>query len=425
MLNKLQALIKKYNMISPGDTVICAVSGGADSMALLTALTLLKDKLKCSVAAAHFNHCLRGEVSDADEAFVREYCSGLQIPFYVGRANVVPGEKGLEAAARDARYGFFRTLSGKIATAHTAGDNAETVLMHMVRGTGLKGLGAISPVNGNLIRPMLTVTRAEVIAFLQEYHIPFVNDSTNDTDMFFRNRLRHHIMPVLCEENPKFSENLSAMAMRLREDEQLLQEIAARQRTCNVTVLRKMHPAIRSRVLAAFLEECGVKEPNGEHIKLAESLVFSEKPSASAMLPNGVAVRRNYNQLEKFMVAEQPRQQVLSCPGQVTFGTVTVIADFVDENQADGDGLIVKPKGKMIVRSRQSGDVIRLSGGTKSLKKLFIDRKIPEAERMQIPVIADDEGILCIYGIGKNLVETEYNGPCVNIKFIKNTTPFL
>lgn len=425
MLNKLQAFIKKYDMIAPGETVICGVSGGADSMALLTALTLLKDKLQCNVAAAHFNHCLRGEASDADEAFVREYCSGLQIPFFVGRANVVPGEKGLEAAARDARYGFFRTLSGKIATAHTANDNAETVLMHMVRGTGLKGLGAIAPVSGNLIRPMLNITRAEVMAFLQEYHIPCVNDSTNDTDMFFRNRLRHHIMPVLSDENPKFSENLSAMAMRLREDEQLLQEVAAQQMTRDVMQLRKMHPAIRSRVLTAFLEECGVKEPNGEHIKLTESLVFSEKPSASAMFPNGVAVRRNYNQLERFIIAEQPRQQVLSCPGKVNFGTVTVIADFVDENQADGDGLIVKPKGKMIVRSRQSGDVIRLSGGTKSLKKLFIDRKIPEAERMQIPVITDDEGILCIYGIGKNLVETEYNGPCVNIKFIKNTTPFL
>lgn len=419
MLNKLQALIKKYKMISPGDTVICAVSGGADSMALLTALKLLEEKLQCNVAAAHFNHCLRGTESDADEAFVRDYCEGLQIPFYAGRADVIPGKKGLEAAARDARYRFLNHLPGKVATAHTAGDNAETVLMHMVRGTGLKGLGAISPLSGKLIRPMLTVTRAEVEAFLEEYHIPYVNDSSNATDVFFRNRLRHHVMPTLCEENPKFAENLSVMAMRLRQDEQLLQELAAQQMTCDITVLQKMHPAIRSRVLAAFLEECGVKEPNGEHIGLVESLVFSHRPSASASFPNGVTVRRNYTVLEKCNVSNEPVEQELSCPGEVTFGDFTVIADFANEDSWEKECLYVYPKGNMTVRSRQSGDAIRLSGGTKSLKKLFIDRKIPAGERMAIPVIADDEGILAVYGIGKNLERTENNGPCVQIQFVK------
>lgn len=419
MLNKLQALIKKYKMISSGDTVICAVSGGADSMALLTALKLLEEKLQCNVAAAHFNHCLRGAESDGDESFVRDYCEGLQIPFFAGRADVIPGKKGLEAAARDARYRFLNDLPGKVATAHTAGDNAETVLMHMVRGTGLKGLGAISPVSGKLIRPMLTVTRAEVEAFLEEYHIPYVNDSSNATDIFFRNRLRHHVMPALCKENPKFAENLSAMAMRLRQDEQLLQELAAQQMTCDITVLQKMHPAIRSRVLAAFLEECGVKEPNGEHIGLVESLVFSHRPSASASFPNGVIVQRNYTILEKCNFSQEPMEQELSCPGEVIFGDFTVIADFAKEDAGEKECLYVYPKGNMTVRSRQCGDTIRLTGGTKSLKKLFIDRKIPAVKRMAIPVITDDEGILAVCGIGKNLERTENNGPCVQIQFVK------
>ena len=168
MLNKLLAFIRRYDMIEPGDSVVCAVSGGADSVALLFAMYLLKEKLGILLSAAHFNHHLRGAESDRDEAFVREFCHRYDIPLHVGGGEVVPGKKGLEAAARDARYGYFQTLSGKIATAHTADDNAETVLLHLVRGTGLKGLGGIAPVNGNLIRPMLTVTRQQVESFVQE-----------------------------------------------------------------------------------------------------------------------------------------------------------------------------------------------------------------------------------------------------------------
>ena len=171
-------------MVDAGDHVICAVSGGADSVALLFAMYLLKEKLEIRLSAAHFNHRLRGEESDRDEAFVREFCGHYDIPLFVGSGEVKPGKKGLEAAARDARYAFLRQLPGKIATAHTADDNAETVLMRLIRGTGLKGLGAISPVRGNLIRPMLTVTRQDVLAFLEKERISYMTDSSNETDAF-------------------------------------------------------------------------------------------------------------------------------------------------------------------------------------------------------------------------------------------------
>ena len=182
MFESLLTMMRRYEMTQPGDRVVCAVSGGADSVALLFALYLLKEKLGITLEAAHFNHQLRGEESDRDEAFVRELCDRYDIPLHIGSAEVKAGKKGLEAAARDARYGFLCSLSGKSATAHTADDNAETVLMHLVRGTGLKGLGGIMPVNGNLIRPMLTVTRQEVLAFLEEYHVAYVTDSSNQTD---------------------------------------------------------------------------------------------------------------------------------------------------------------------------------------------------------------------------------------------------
>ena len=159
MLNKLAAFLEENRMLQPGDELVCAVSGGADSVALLFAMYLLKDKLNIHLSAAHFNHHLRGAESDRDARFVEDLCGGLGIPLYMGEGTVVPGEKGLEAAARDARYAFLKGLPGKIATAHTADDNAETVLLHLVRGTGLKGLGGIPPVSGRRLRPMLPVTR--------------------------------------------------------------------------------------------------------------------------------------------------------------------------------------------------------------------------------------------------------------------------
>ena len=134
MRNKLLAFARQQEMVEAGDKVICAVSGGADSMALLWAMYLLKEKLGITLEAAHFNHNLRGEESLRDEAFVRDFCKSHEIPCHVGTAAVVSGEKGLEAAAREARYAFLRSLSGIIATAHTADDNAETMLMHLVRG---------------------------------------------------------------------------------------------------------------------------------------------------------------------------------------------------------------------------------------------------------------------------------------------------
>ena len=152
MFEPLLTMLRRYDMLQPGDRVVCALSGGADSVALLWGLYLLREKLQITLEAAHYNHNLRAEESDADEQFVKELCARYDIPLHVGRGAVTSGKKGLEAAARDARYDFLQSLPGKIATAHTADDNAETVLMHMIRGTGLKGLGGITPVRDRLIR---------------------------------------------------------------------------------------------------------------------------------------------------------------------------------------------------------------------------------------------------------------------------------
>ncbi len=396
MHNKILAFVRKMDMIRPGDHVICAVSGGADSVALLFALYLLKDKLKFQLSAAHFNHHLRGEESDRDETFVRELCSRYDIPLYSGEGQIVPGKKGLEAAARDARYGFLRSLPGKIATAHTGDDNAETVLLHLVRGTGLKGLGGITPVSGNVIRPMLTVTRQEVEEFLEEWSLPHIEDSSNETDAFLRNRLRHHVMPLLREENPRLAENLSAMALRLRLDEDCLTQAAGAE-PFDVETLRKMHPALRSRALERFLKESGVREPEASHIAQAEALVFSEKPSAFARFPGGITIARNYGTLEVRQEREELLPTILPVPGSMIWGDYRITA-----SEHGREGFPVWPQGAITVRARESGDSIRTSGGTKSLKKLFIERKIPAADRGRVPVICDEMGILGVWLVGTN-----------------------
>ena len=401
MLNKLREFNRVCHLICPGDTVVCAVSGGADSIALLWALYLLKEEWDLRLSAAHFNHRLRGEESDRDEAFVRDFCAGYGIPLQVGSAEVTPGKKGLEAAARDARYAFLRSLPGKIATAHTADDNAETVLMRMVRGTGLKGLGAIAPVSGSVIRPMLSITRQDVEAFLEEYCLSYITDSSNREDGFLRNRLRHHVMPLLAAENPRFAENISAMALRLRLDEQALESQARTEFPPQVEALRAMSPAVRARALEHFLKKSGVREPEAAHISLAESLVFSDSPSARASFPGGITLGRNYGILERREEAAPPDCQITCTPA--------------DEIRNTPDTFTVHPVGTLYIRSRQPGDTLRLPGGTKSVKKLFIDRKIPAPLRDSVPILCDDLGILGIPGIGVNLDRAARELPAVRV----------
>ena len=417
MLNKLAAFLRKHRMISPGDTVICALSGGADSVALLFALYLLKERLGIRLEAAHFNHHLRGAESDRDEAFAREFCSRYDIPIHVGGGEVRPGRKGLEAAAREARYGFLQSLSGKIATAHTADDNAETVLLHLIRGTGLKGLGGITPVSGKVIRPMLNITRLEVEEFLSEWCLDHVEDSSNGTDAFLRNRIRHRIMPLLKAENPRLPENMSAMALRLREDEAFLCRQTNYAILPPVETLRTMAAPLRSRMLERFLKESGVREPEQTHIAIAEDLIFSDKPSARASFPGGVTIARNYDRLEK-AEADSPLEEVeLQCPCAVYFGDCRVVCEAAETVVQTRDTITVVPQGRILLRSRRSGDTIRLQGGTKSLKKLFIDRKIPARMRDKIPVVCDDGGILGVYCFGVDQNRAADSLPAVTIRF--------
>lgn len=219
--------------IARGARVLCAVSGGVDSIYLLHRMTELAAQRGFTVGCAHFNHGLRGAESDRDEAFVRAQCAHLGVPFYAGRGDVASVRgMGTEGAARQLRYAFLTDCAAAhgydwIATAHTADDNAETLLLNLARGCGLRGLTGIPPQRGKLLRPMLDTTRAEAEAYLAEHGIAHVDDSTNASDAYARNRIRHHAVPALESVNAAFVQHAADTAALLREDERFLGGLAA------------------------------------------------------------------------------------------------------------------------------------------------------------------------------------------------------
>lgn len=414
--------IKEYNMISPGSSVLVCVSGGADSMCLLNMLWELRNDLNVSIFAAHYNHNIRGEESDGDEEFVREYCKALCVPLFVGSGDVTGTAKalgkGVEETARTMRYEFFYKTAeehsiGKIATAHNSDDNLETLLLRMCRGTGLLGMCGIPPVRDNIIRPLLALSRQQIEAYLEENHVPHREDSTNASDKYSRNKLRHHVMPVLRSVNPEVSSLAYNMTEQFRRDNGFLEELADRFIAENYkngridvsAVLSQPYPVV-SRAVRRI---CG-EGLSYEHIGAVYKLCRSESPSDKLSLP-GLTLHREYGSL-----VFGDNEPVTFPPTPLSLDGDTVIEEiglkFTCENDVFS-GTIYKSFtsflfkssavcGKIVARPRILGDTIVLSekAGTKSLKKLFIEKKIPAHLRGSIPVIADDAGPIAIPGIG-------------------------
>lgn len=227
--------LDRYNMLPPGTGVLCALSGGADSMYLLHQLISLREDRCLQVCAAHYNHGLRGAESERDAAFVAQQCGKLNVPLMTGRGDVSARARenraGIEETARNLRYAFLNEAAdalscSRIATAHTLNDQAETVLMNLCRGSGTRGLAGIPPVRGRIIRPLLQTGRDEIIGWLRENGVPWVEDSSNDGSDYTRNRFRHDVMPLLLRENPSSLAAIGRAAELLREDDACLCRMA-------------------------------------------------------------------------------------------------------------------------------------------------------------------------------------------------------
>lgn len=394
--------------VQTGDTVYCAVSGGADSVALLHCLSSIKETLGIEVRAAHFNHSLRGEESDADEAFVRTFCAELGVPLTAGRgdtrARANASDDSLEEAARRLRYAFFETLPGYVATAHTADDNLETLLINLVRGTSLAGLGGIPPRRERYLRPMLNISRDEVLTYLREQGLFHREDSSNQSDEYLRNRLRHHVLPQLKGENPALLHSVSSLTLRLRQDEDYLS--AAAQRALQAaqqgdgwicSLLANEPEPILHRAAIELLRD--IPDRTARHVQALCDLIRSENPSARLHLPEGRIARREYGLLFLSPDIHEPTPTVsLKIPGMTIAGRWQIECVLTPQ-RTDGLCIPYNAGAHYFVRTRQTGDRIRLPGGSKSLKALMIDRKIPAAQRGRIPVLCDEGGPIALLGV--------------------------
>lgn len=396
--------------VPDGAHLICAVSGGPDSMALLRAVRALPYALTC----AHFHHGLR-PAADDDEAFVRDYCARHGIAFRCGHAHVAeekrPGES-IEEAARRLRYAFLLSIDpgAFILTAHTADDNLETMLIHLIRGPSLRGLAGIPPARGRILRPMLTCTREDVMAYLRKTATPFRTDETNAADAYLRNRVRHHIVPLLKAENPSVAERAQRAAARLREEDALLDALARetleRARVpggLSCAALRAQPDALLRRAVLAFLREAQTPELSARQIEAVCALVRSPEPGGALDLCGGVRIRREY---ELLTLAPAPDasfpETPLAVPGVTHLPAIGLrlccrVGPWPGEC-APGEIAVCAPDAPVFVRPRRIGDRIALPGGSRTLKKWMIDRKIPAAQRGRIPVIADSRGVIAVPG---------------------------
>lgn len=288
MMDKIKEAITRYNMLQENDVVAVAVSGGADSIALLHALHSLKHELGITVVACHVNHNLRGEESMRDAQFVEDFCSINKIPvtFYSIEVKADKHES-VEERARKMRYECFdkicNKLNAKLATAHTASDNAETVFLNILRGTGTKGLCGIPPVRDNIIRPLLRCTREEIENYCKENNLSFVTDSSNLSDDYTRNKLRHRLIPLLLEFNPSLFDGISRMTSAVYDDNALLETISseAKQKAKNedgysCEILSRLERTILCRVVSSILSDNGI-EPSSLRINECVQIILDKK----------------------------------------------------------------------------------------------------------------------------------------------------
>ena len=415
--------------------ILCAVSGGADSMYLLCRLA----ELGYAVAAGHYNHGLRGDEADRDERFVRDFCQSRNIPFLSEKGDVRAWAEenglGIEEAARTCRYGFLERAADAlgaavIATAHTANDNAETLLLNLARGAGLKGLGGIPPVRGHIVRPMLDVTRNEVEAYLRGQGISYIEDSSNSSDIYSRNRVRHGAVPVLESVNPAFLRAAGQTAELLRADEVYLSELAEiflEENSDGNSLPASVLVALPWPVASRVVRRMAGRELSLCHVK---SILKAARDGGAADVP-GLRVARGGDRLVFGPEKGTPIPlRTLPVPGELEIpeAGMTVKCNFFPVYPQ----LVHKSFnifffqcdnicGSITVAGRMPADRFRPAGRgcTKTLKQLFQEQDIPPWQRDSVPVLRDDAGILGVCGIGaaerveakpgdKNILQIEF-----------------
>jgi tRNA(Ile)-lysidine synthase len=427
---KAEETISRFSMLNNGETILVGVSGGADSMALLHFLCSLRERTYISVYAAHINHGLRGEEAIRDENFVRKICAEWNVKLFVLNVDVAAealktGES-LEQAGRSIRYCFFENTAkeffAKIATAHTLSDSIETMLLNLARGTGLAGLCGIPAVRGHIIRPLIETTRREVEEYCEKNAILYMNDSTNFTRDYTRNKIRLDIVPVLYNINPAFEKAALRAMQSLSGDESLLLELAVKkleeayvgENIFDLRVLQGLSLPLLSRVLSLATKKAFLVTPEAIHIERLIAII--KIGEGSIQINAGITARVNKDKLVFLKAKKKAKEKGFCQPFeaktyknerftmQISILTKKDIINLKNINKQylkstiDCDRIV----GKAIIRSKVAGDKFSPLGRglTKSLKKLFNEASIPIEDRELLPLICDEEGILWVYGFG-------------------------
>ncbi len=423
----VEAMTARHGLLPDGGGVLVGLSGGADSVALLMALTELAPKHGWRVCAAHFNHGIRGEAADGDERFCRDLCDKLGVAFFCGREDIPAkaAELGVstETAGRIRRYDFLQRTAkenslDRIAVAHHMDDNAESVLMHVLRGSGLAGLTGIKPERGNIIRPLLGVRRSEIEAYLRALGVDYRTDETNLVPEGTRNLLRLELIPSIERGiNSAVVPALCSMAELLTADEEYLLsearlslEEARRGEGYDRAYLSKLPQPIRTRAIRLALCEAGAAvDIERVHVEAVEALL-NGRTGARAVLPHAVAIA-SYELVMFRPAGEEEAAPVfeteLAGAGAYTTPYGVFTAEYVEGNTVyksgstayfDADKLVLP----LTVRTRREGDRFRPVGapGGRKLKEVFIDRKLPRERRDRLPLIAKEAEVLFIPGVG-------------------------
>ena len=428
MVNKVKSYIEKNKMISPGDSIVVGVSGGADSLCLLFMLKeIYGDKL--SLKVVHINHGLR-ENAVKEAEYVKKICEEQGIAVSVVNADVkaIAKENKMteEEAGRFIRYEAFQKEASDrclIAVAHTINDNAETVLLNIFRGSSLKGLTGISAVNGNIIRPLLCLTRKETEQYLINRGIEFCLDESNDTDEYARNRVRHNIIPFVEKSiNEGVINNIYRLSESLEEAEEYLdiqeQELAAKviQESERIISIKEseftnLHSYMKKRIVYRAIAKAAGKKKDIEKIHVDELVnLFSKQTGKSICLPYGLTAKRTYNGVQ---IIKEYQEKTFDLE-EIELGETININGFTLKSKVfdyNGNENIAKEKytkwfdydkikNTAVLRYRKEGDyiVINPKGDKQKLKKFFINEKVPSEVRNNVPLICDGSSVVWVVG---------------------------
>ena len=418
--------------MSESTPILVAYSGGPDSTALLHMLCEYAKQYGGLIYAAHVNHGIRGAEADRDEKFCQSVANQLGIRLFVLHTDVprLAKESGesIETAARIARYRFFDRIMQQyeiplLATAHNAEDNLETMLFHMLRGSGLNGICGIpatrSCAGGVLVRPILSLTRAEILTYCEANGLSYVTDSTNTDTDFTRNRLRAEVLPALLAIQPKAAQAASRLSKNLRSDALCLDSMATmfleelrQENSLEIEKINGSPDAVTHRALAALYREIsGGMALEDTHISALCRLCERGAPHSRISLPNGIEaciedgwlVFRPFKKAKKslpFSVDLIEKHTIISQIGCEIFTDYTHNSKNIYKNSIRMSLDSATIKGSLFVRNKNSGDRIRMGGMNKSVKKLLCEKKIPLSLRTRLPILCDDDGIVAVPFIG-------------------------